>query len=272
MGRYYKYVDAKGVDIIRSLRIKLSDFSQTNDPFEILPRIDYPTDDGFWEREFDRHTEMNAKVPDMKRLKHGAPDEYVRVREKFVKFSTTRKADAQHDLPQQLRNEYSKKVGFICLTTKPDDIVMWAHYADCHKGIVVEFNAAHALFTNFEDKAGNALRVIPVDYRVDRPVLKLGDSFRVELLACKGNVWRYEEEVRVIFHKDFCIKDGHNFFLKLSPDCISGVIIGSQASDNLHDEIQQLNSLHWEGKLSIRKATEDNEHYRINISENDKTP
>jgi hypothetical protein len=29
----------------------------------------------------------------------------------------------------------TSKVGVMCISEVPDDILMWSHYADCHKGV-----------------------------------------------------------------------------------------------------------------------------------------
>ena len=35
------------------------------------------------------------------------------------------------------KNEINKRFGILSLTSKPDNITMWSHYADSHKGICV---------------------------------------------------------------------------------------------------------------------------------------
>ena len=34
----------------------------------------------------------------------------------------------------------SNFAGILCLTSNPDSVVMWSHYADKHRGIVIEFD------------------------------------------------------------------------------------------------------------------------------------
>lgn len=256
--RYYKYVDSYGIDILRSLRLKVANFSLTNDPFEILPRIDYPTDPAFWHKQFDSQPGVNL-------LKQMNPPEYARQRDQFTRRSIALRPEALRELPRRLRDGYAKKVGFICLTTKPNDIAMWAHYANCHMGLVVEFDAGHKFFLNATDKQGKIQRIFPVEYRDSRPFLKFGDVFEMKLLACKGKVWAYENEVRMIFHHDYCNKEGNNRYSPIPAECITGVIIGSRASDDVTEEINKLNNENWNGKLVVRKADEDPEEYRINI-------
>ena len=44
----------------------------------------------------------------------------------------------------------SQQVGILCLTEVPDSLLMWAHYADSHKGFLVGFNTTHTFFTNMK--------------------------------------------------------------------------------------------------------------------------
>ena len=246
---YYKYVDARGLDILRNSRIKVSDISLTNDPFEVLPRLDYPTDEEFWCAEFDRRTEYDPVFFPAKVAKQTTPQKYERQRRQYARDQIVRRPKALRESPQRLRHGYAQKVGFVCLTTKPDDIVMWSHYADSHKGIVVEFDADHVFFVNFVDTNGNKLRVIPIDYRDSRPVLKFGEPFRMELLACKSVVWKYEDEIRVLFHRDFCTEEGSDVFFPVPSDCITGVILGARTTSQVCAEIAQLNLVKWNGSL-----------------------
>ena len=263
--KYYKYVTHHGVDILRHNRIKVSDFSQTNDPFEILPRIDYPTDRTFWDQQFEQHVANDPVFAPAKRAKLQNLAEYERQRTSFISGSISERDRAMRELPQRLRDGYATEVGFVCLTTKPNDIVMWGHYADCHRGLVIEFDANNVFFVNFVDTDGNKLRVFPVDYTDMRPVLKVGDPFRPELMACKGKTWKYEDEVRILFHKGSCVQDGADIFFPLPPDCITGVILGARAPEDLCREVMSLNQEKWNGKLSVSNAVEDPEEYRILI-------
>lgn len=36
-------------------------------------------------------------------------------------------------------NKIQKEIGVYCLTTVPDSILMWSHYANNHKGVCLEY-------------------------------------------------------------------------------------------------------------------------------------
>jgi hypothetical protein len=91
---------------------------------------------------------------------------------------------------------------------------MWSHYADCHKGICVEFEQG-ALFNENEK-----INFLPVDYQNSFPFAELQNSlwaneedcgdnltpidtviteFRKAILITKYKAWEGEEEVRAIY-------------------------------------------------------------------------
>lgn len=265
--KYYKYVAPAGLDILINNRIKVCDFSLTNDPFEVLPRIDYPIDKAFWNQEFENSVENDPVFNPAKRAKQFNPIEYERQRTEWVNGSISHREEGIREIPHELRSRFTKVVGFVCLTTKPDDIVMWGHYADCHKGIVVEFDGDNVLFANYPDSNGNNMGLLTVDYTDTRPVLRFGDPFRTELLACKSKVWTYENEVRLLLNRDACKEDGGHMFYYLPPACITGVILGTKASEPLRAQTHFLNNTKWKGSLKISYSVEHPEEYRMVIQE-----
>ncbi|MBM3531066.1 MAG: DUF2971 domain-containing protein, partial [Alphaproteobacteria bacterium] len=97
------------------------------------------------------------------------------------------------------------KITVLCLTEKHDDILMWSHYADCHKGVVLEFRCLPHL-----DSAMGAAQA--VTYSKEMPTL-FDEEFLVNLLAgrtmmdpaeiakkqilTKADRWSYEKEWRL---------------------------------------------------------------------------
>jgi Protein of unknown function (DUF2971) len=99
-----------------------------------------------------------------------------------------------------------------------DNALMWAHYADKHKGAVLEINAEVAGFTNksflIPAQFGSVIYMKrphpdPGSVRdaaaTSNPMLSSDDRFNIEnyeglqrLFLTKGLSWAYEEEVRVV--------------------------------------------------------------------------
>lgn len=102
---------------------------------------------------------------------------------------------------------------------------MWAHYADDHNGIVVQFDGDHP-FLSTEDFRGGA-----VSYRDERPVLSYSNIRSPELFFRKSTEWSYEREwrfVRYLQEADEVIEAEPSpiHLYGLPPDLITGIIIG----------------------------------------------
>jgi hypothetical protein len=99
---------------------------------------------------------------------------------------------------QALTERFLNERGVACFTQKPDNLLMWSHYADGGRGMCLAFSTKEKLF----EKAKK------VTYSGSIPLLNLEsilcdeqyDSL-IELYRTKSTHWAYEEEWRVIHEK-----------------------------------------------------------------------
>jgi hypothetical protein len=115
--------------------------------------------------------------------------------EEFVKGEAGTKARATAEVllgpvQENVREKVSEVVRIFCFTEAAPDLAMWGHYADCHKGFVVEFDPLHFLFSDLK----------AVQYEDERPEVKdPGDpDFVWDFLFIKHASWRNEREYRLI--------------------------------------------------------------------------
>ena len=108
-------------------------------------------------------------------------------------------------LSQQKRvfEAFRLQMGVLCMSSNPENILMWSHYANNHKGIVYEFD--YNLFSNFST---NSFKGNP--YKIDYPnnksyellsyvkTNKKRDTQFIKELTTKAIDWKYEEEYRFI--------------------------------------------------------------------------
>ena len=93
-----------------------------------------------------------------------------------------------------IEEEVLEDVGIFCLARVPNDILMWSHYADGHRGYCLVFN------DNSDDPFISRAR--KVDYQDEIPIVNpvIQDTktrFRKSLLT-KSKHWEYENEWRII--------------------------------------------------------------------------
>lgn len=160
----YKYLSFRNTRNLQSIFVDSELYfprpSSFNDPFEFTPRR-YKT------KKFRRVT--TPKHP----LREGALD---RVLEKhWVEYY-----------------EDINRRGVYCLSATHDDIVMWSHYTDGHKGLVAVFRTDNAFFA----------RARPADYDPIRSNLSPCDIVQKrrvdDVMLRKLDLWRYEREWRIV--------------------------------------------------------------------------
>ena len=113
------------------------------------------------------------------------------------------------------------------MSKNSSSLLMWSHYADRHKGAIIEFDASHEFFDGKFD----------VEYRGHRPIKDIGgyvdDETPIPIaeLCVKPKDWEYEDEVRVVRNSSDCKcvgeADGFPIYTrKLPTDCLKSVILG----------------------------------------------
>lgn len=87
--------------------------------------------------------------------------------------------------------------------------LMWAHYADSHRGICIQYKVNPE---NLVDKKNKIVRLLDVNYDKAFPVD--GNITLVDSLCVKGDYWKYEKETRLILYSrnelsDYYSQDGY---------------------------------------------------------------
>lgn len=131
---------------------------------------------------------------------------------------------------EEFKEENNKNFGILSLTAKRDNLLMWSHYADSHKGFCVGFDKSK-LFETIKGSIG------PIIYQSEIPSIGLfEDSLKAHtrLSMTKSKEWEYEEEYRIT--KIYAARKVYHF----PSDAILEVILGYNMSDSEKDEILKL--------------------------------
>lgn len=110
--------------------------------------------------------------------------------EQLVKISKLMSVDALQGMRADVQNDVDR-AGITCFSKVRDDILMWAHYADKHKGLCLEFDGSANC--NFFGEA------LPVEYEDFTPVPLGEDSMKAmtRIILTKSKHWSYEREYRI---------------------------------------------------------------------------
>ena len=131
---------------------------------------------------------------------------------------------------EEYKKEMYTKFGIISLTSKNNNLLMWSHYSNSHKGFCVGFDK----FILFEVVYG---MMGPVIYSDQFPAVGLFDNNShglTRILLTKSTDWEYEDEYRITKI------DAAKKIFKLPNEAIKEIILGYKMQDNYKDEIIKL--------------------------------
>jgi len=106
-------------------------------------------------------------------------------------------------------NDFKTKLGIFSLEQKkekenfPTNELLWAHYANSHKGFCIEYDV-NKLLSSY--KTFHELNTVKVEYESSCPKLLIADVTQKDVMlqkmfGTKSIPWKYENEIRVIFDK-----------------------------------------------------------------------
>jgi hypothetical protein len=106
---------------------------------------------------------------------------------------------------ESLRDNLIKHYAFCSLSERPDDLLMWSHYADQHRGLVIGIDFSddingHLIKVQYADSAvaipiDDSLTVF--DPSLDETAGKLAVCNMLRNITTKASCWQYEGEWRI---------------------------------------------------------------------------
>ena len=147
--------------------------------------------------------------------------------------------------------------GICCFSRNDEEILMWSHYADCHKGICLEFDVSKDPdFFVFPKNVAYQDNYPKID--VSQPE---GTNIYVSaLLGTKYKKWYYEQEVRVY-------KEHHQAY-HFNPASLVSVTFGCKTEAKIIEEVMSVVNANIElNHVRFYKTEMDKEAYKLNIVE-----
>jgi hypothetical protein len=189
----YKYVSCARWDVVRNREIRFTQFDDLNDPYE-TQRIRNITEVQSYE-EYDRLIHPPVYTP-YNPMIGWTP-------EKLQALAIDRRRSELE------REEYIKQallsLGILSLSAQPDNLLLWAHYAENHRGMILQFDTESRFFSeqytphSWFRQHNRLFQLHKVRYVRGIPVLR---SVRPEtslekIIFTKSAHWRYEDEWRL---------------------------------------------------------------------------
>lgn len=252
--KLYKYRNTREFTetIFVSNEVYFASPEKFNDPFDGGFRILCDGEQNQWVSESQALRVIREEHPEWK------PEEQAEaVRQAVAIIHTDRREDLRRIFETKLANDTNHIAGVLSLSAQNDNILMWSHYADKHKGICIEFRTdiVHSPFA----------RAMPVVYDDEYPRFDLHEVVMNEELRSsaawmltKSPLWEYEKEWRVL---DFEMGNGVQAF---PAECISGVVLGCRTPANERRKVER-----WVASLShdvaLYEAKQSRTHFRLSI-------
>lgn len=153
-----------------------------------------------------------------------------------------------------MQKDLNSKFGILCLTEKPDNELMWSHYADSHKGFAIGFKSDHPYFNQRKSDLDQTNFLQKVIYTKQRPSLALFDPEANEASAVskliqqifltKSLNWKYAKEWRMIKLLEGAdlikqVSDDQIYLFNYPIDCIDRVVLGAKCPKQLKMDINK---------------------------------
>ena len=154
----------------------------------------------------------------------------------------------------------------LSLSSRPDSLLMWSHYADWHAGFVIGVDVEHP-----EMASGRFRHLAQVRYLHDRPARRLARQLaQDELMLTKSVEWHYEAEWRMLDSSFAAAGDPpqgspDTWPFPLPPDAVRNLIVGTRAARPMLEEIEDVLASPQYAHVRRFRTETDPRKFRLNV-------
>ena len=245
---FFKFVNEERIDILQNGCIRFTPPADFNDPFEFKPNISK-----FHRRSLQFEFDRNALSEDDLIEKYPKIQKFNENDESLIQEYSNTRNDAYTEYKRKLdqilvdygvlsvfsnKSESLNPSMYVHDESEPrQNILMWSHYANNHKGMVIEFNQSF-----FSDE------IEEVTYVTKRPTVTYEEIDNLcsdnlsKIFNSKKNVWNNESEFRVVkklTDADNIIRENIHLF-NFNKRSIRSVTIGCKADPKFADKVYEI--------------------------------
>lgn len=273
--KFYKYLPPSRIDVLQNLRIRFTQVSALNDPFESFPGLLIREREWYLDRFSER---VEGEILNLGIRSPAKRKQHRRARKKqFEQFySCYTEVEWLTGLSEEVRHMSDHLQGCLSLSATSINVLMWSHYAQHHEGYVLGFDAEHEYFGK---------SVSPVIYSSTRPIHNpLECRHSPEIFYTKSPDWQYEQEYRKFqeFAEPIKLQNG-NYLLPytdrntsvgrneaivlfpLPPESISCVILGWKSSLDLRSGVSDALKAHHLHHVPVLRARPSPDRYEVEV-------
>ena len=230
----YRPIDEKELDCLKKNELFFASPKDFNDPFDCknIFSIKDSTDDDW--REF---------LLGEQKYKHPALTENERQKKVELIIKTgvhrdTRNQEDQLRIWKDLQEEEFNKLGIVCLSHTPNDILMWSHYSNNHQGVCLEFDR-QILGTMFHCQDVQYCEKYPT-FNQFLKELRISEVAAINDLSLftKSDHWKHEKECRLIAEPEIRTDCPGERKYKYPENALTGIIFGCQTKDTDKEKVK----------------------------------
>lgn len=221
-----------------------------NDPFDCYMNLTVGNTDEYWENLKGQHSDDEIKI----------------IRKAF---STAASKDPI------IRNKVLRDIRIACFSESETDLLMWGHYADCHRGVCLKFETllkeGPNVFLFDRNDFNNNYKGLPhkpmMLYKVKYPneITEASDYFAfgeedvIRFISTKAQNWNYENEWRIFSYAQNLKTDTPRYFDKQLKAIIFGINCPSSDIELIKKVTSNLKIEYLKAKISLTE-------YKIKIT------
>ena len=225
---FYKFTNAeRAIGIIKERQLWFSKPENFNDPFDCnINLIDFEPNEDQIKMVINDKLQGNrkAKREEIRKNKRNA----YRIRNQFAEQA----------------NEMYQNSGVCCFSERKDNILLWGHYADNHKGVCLKFSNDISKIATMTGKVNYRDKYEKASFFNDK-----GNAV-YHLIFTKSKDWNYEREIRCVRILDYGKTD---FSIEYLTEIIFGCRTEKSIIKKIKNEVSKLKLNHI--KLSQAKQT-----------------
>lgn len=300
----YKYLHQDRIDVLDNLKIRFTQPSALNDPFESLPMIERIMEENDFYKLLNDHVgenELRKTIKDTIRhelrpyervmnLDFSLSEEFIDevmnnfedITQPFIREALNPE-NLDESYSQNFKKRFSTTFGILSLTQNPDNLLMWSHYSDSHRGFLIEFKEGANFFDQQISDVDTIRKLKKVRYVTERPQIESlfdpqkvdQDDYMEELMSqffyIKSERWEYEMEMRMILplensDETFELPNGEKVHLfSIPPNLIKSVVLGSQMPERTEEKLFEILKRGHFDHIDIYRAKLDINGYKVNI-------
>jgi hypothetical protein len=252
-----KFSEERLSALLRDKRIYCSNPASFNDPWDCKPHFNTEILNDLAERQ--KHAQWAIDL--CQRKSPMPPEAQERMRQTFL-HNPAAAAKLINQLSGEMAGSIDEQYRVYCLGPDLNNLLMWAHYADSHRGICLEFSMRNKIFC----------AALKCEYSSTFPIMTLhddSDDAALLSLLSKSDVWSYEKEYRLIVKEESkALPDSESLkstghFLEFPQGALVSVITGCQSDhQRIHDLVKSIDP-----KVDVKQATRVPNRFEISISQ-----